>query len=210
MIEMIYEKHLWNSGYQRIACCDEVGRGCLFGSVIAAAVVLKPYDYIDGVRDSKKLSPLKREKLFTEIMKRALAVGVGEIGVDEIERINIRQASRMAMKKAVLELRTPEGKLIQPDSLLIDAESIDLPYEQQSIVRGEDHVHGIAAASIVAKVIRDEMCQQWHMRYPIYGVHRNKGYGTKEHREALKTVGPCAMHRRSFLGKILPGQGEEI
>jgi ribonuclease HII len=200
---MVYEKKLWESGIEYIACCDEVGRGCLFGSVVAAAVVLKPFDHIAGVVDSKKLSAKKRELLFDEIVKKSVAVGIGEVSVPDIEAINIKQASRKAMKIAIENLKTAAGMILKPEYLLIDAETIDLPYAQQSVIRGEDHVHGIAAASIIAKVTRDRMCLAWHRLYPQYGLDSNKGYSTKVHQEALTRYGATPLHRKSFIKKYL-------
>jgi len=203
MISMTFEKELWESGIQLIACCDEVGRGCLFGPVVAAAVILEPYEVIEGVRDSKKLSEKKRNLYYEQIMERAVAVGIGIVSADIIDQINIKQASREAMAKAVKDLKTPWGVPVTPESLLIDAEIIDLNIPQKAITHGEDHVHGIAAASIVAKVTRDRMCQDWHHTYPQYGLDRHKGYGTKLHRDALMSYGPTPMHRKSFIRKIM-------
>ncbi len=197
------EKQLWEKGYQRIACCDEVGRGCLYGDVVAAAVILPPYLHIEGVKDSKKISKKKRQKFHDLIMDQALAVGIGAINAAEIDQINIKQAARKAMKIAVSKLKTKEGAILQPDYLLIDAESLDLPYPQEALIRGEDQSHGIAAASIIAKVYRDRLCQQWHEENSMYGLDRHKGYGTKQHREAIIMYGPAVRHRRSFLKKIL-------
>ena len=203
MEHLPYEKKLWEAGYQRIACCDEVGRGCLFGDVVAAAVILPPFLHMDGVKDSKKLSEKKREKLYDLIMEQVLAVGIGAVKAAEIDEINIKQAARKAMKIAVNELKTKEGASIQPDYLLIDAENLNLPYPQEALIRGEDQSHGIAAASIIAKVHRDRLCQQWHEEYPMYGLDRHKGYGTKQHREAILLYGSVARHRQSFLKNIL-------
>ncbi|MEN1759462.1 ribonuclease HII [Anoxynatronum sibiricum] len=202
-----HEELLWNKNIHRIACCDEVGRGCLFGPVVAAAVILKPYEHLDGVKDSKKLSPSKRTSLYLVIKEKALAVGIGVVAAEEIDRINIKQASRKAMKLAVEDLRDKEGKLIVPEALLIDAEVLDLPYPQRSLIHGEDQVHGIAAASIVAKVIRDQMCESWHEQYPVYGLNQHKGYATKNHREALLKYGPSPLHRLTFIRKLMNGKG---
>lgn len=203
MHTFIYEENLWKNGINYIACCDEVGRGCLFGPVVAAAVILKPHQYIDGVKDSKKLSEKKRELFYNQIIESAEAVGIGVVPVETIEQINIKNASRLAMKVAIENLVTIDGKKIVPEALLIDAEKVDLPIQQQAVIRGEDHVHGIAAASIIAKVTRDRMCLEWHQRFPQYGLDKHKGYGTKSHREAILEYGPSPMHRLSFLTKIL-------
>ncbi len=203
---MIDERTLWEQGVVLVAGCDEVGRGCLFGPVVAAAVVLEPYGFIEGVRDSKKLSEKKRNLYFDQIMKKAIAVGTGFVTAEVIDQINIKQASRKAMAMAVQNLKTPQGVSVIPEALLIDAETIDLPIRQKSIIRGEDQVHGIAAASIIAKVTRDRMCQEWHRMYPEFGIDRHKGYGTKFHREAIKAYGPTPLHRKSFIKKIIPSQ----
>ena len=204
---MVYEKKLWVTGIKRIACCDEVGRGCLFGPVVAAAVILEPWDQIDGVVDSKKIPEKVREQLYDVIMNRAVAVGIGEISVQNIETFNIKQASRMAMKLAIENLATKDGLPVQPEALLIDAETVNLPYPQESMIRGEDQVHGIAAASIIAKVTRDRMCREWHKIYPEYGLDLHKGYATKMHREALIMHGPTPLHRTSFLRNIFRERG---
>lgn len=196
-----YERDAWDSGAEYIAGIDEVGRGCLFGDVVAAAVILPKGLVLEGVNDSKKLSDKKRELLFDIIMKEAVAVGIGIVDVETIDRINIRQASRLAMKQAVHAL-TPS-----PDHLLVDAETVDIPLPQLSIIKGDANSQSIGAASIIAKVTRDRMCKgEWDALYPEYGIAIHKGYATKLHREQLLTLGPTPLHRRSFLGKILGEQ----
>ncbi|ABR48891.1 Ribonuclease H [Alkaliphilus metalliredigens QYMF] len=197
------ENQLWEEGYESIAGCDEVGRGCLFGSVLAATVILPKGLLIEGVKDSKKLSPKRREELYEVIKKNAIAMGVGIISAEVIDQINIRQASRLAMKKSVLSLTTIDGESKIPDYILVDAENIDIAIPQSAIIKGDDRSQGIAAASIVAKVIRDRLCIRWDEEYPNYGIAQHKGYGTKLHREALLKYGPSELHRRSFLKKIL-------
>ncbi|BCG59710.1 ribonuclease HII [Paenibacillus sp. URB8-2] len=198
---LFYEKEVWEQSYFRIAGVDEVGRGCLFGDVVAAAVILPEGLIIEGVDDSKKLTAKKRETLFELIMEQALAVGVGHVDSSRIDEINIKQASRLAMKKAV------EGLGILPDYMLIDAEKIDLPLPQRAIIKGDANSQSIAAASIVAKVTRDRLCEGlWEDLYPDYGIAIHKGYATKLHRERIVTLGPTPMHRRSFLGRILADQ----
>jgi ribonuclease HII len=197
-----HEKELWEQGHRRIAGIDEVGRGCLFGDVVAAAVILPEGLVIEGINDSKKLSEKKREELYSVIMELALAVGIGYADAKTVDRINIKQAARLAMKRA-LEL-LPE----EPDYLLVDAEKVDCPLPQMAIIHGDALSQSIAAASIIAKVTRDRMCLQWDLTYPEYGIAVHKGYATKQHREALEAVGPSALHRRSFLGKILNIQQE--
>lgn len=198
---LFYEKEIWEQSYRSIAGVDEVGRGCLFGDVVAAAVILPVGLIIDGVDDSKKLTAKKRESLFEIIMEQALAVGVGYVNSIVIDEINIKQASRLAMKKAV------EGLSHTPDYMLIDAEKVDLPLPQRSIIKGDANSQSIAAASIVAKVTRDRLCAGlWEDLYPNYGIAIHKGYATKLHRQQITELGPTDMHRRSFLGNILAAQ----
>ncbi len=197
------ENAIWDMGYDYIAFCDEVGRGCLFGSVLAAAVIMPKGLAIEGIRDSKKLSAKKREKLYEIIKEQCIGMGIGTVSAEIIDKINIKNATILAMQKAVLSIKDKNENKITPDYILIDAEKVNLPIPQKSIIKGDDVSHGIASASIVAKVLRDRLCQRWHMDYPDYDVKQNKGYGTKAHREALKEYGPSPMHRKTFLGKIL-------
>lgn len=197
------ENKIWDKGYNYIAVCDEVGRGCLFGSVLAAALIMPRALMIEGIRDSKKLSAKKREELYEIIREECIGMGVGTVSPQLIDKINIKNATRLAMKKAIMSIRDKEDNNIVPDFILIDAEEVDLPIPQRSIVKGDNLSHGIAAASIVAKVLRDRLCQRWHLDYPNYNLKQNKGYGTRQHREALKEYGASPMHRMSFLGKIL-------
>lgn len=198
---LLYEKEGWEQSFCRIAGVDEVGRGCLFGDVVAAAVILPEGLIIEGVDDSKKLSAKKRDVLFELIMEQALAVSVGHVDSAVIDEINIKQASRLAMKKAV------EGLSHTPDYMLIDAEKVDLPLPQRSIIKGDANSQSIAAASIVAKVTRDRLCEGlWEELYPDYGIKIHKGYATKLHREQIVALGPTPMHRRSFISRILAEQ----
>ncbi|MFK4434974.1 ribonuclease HII [Paenibacillus sp. RC21] len=193
-----YEKECWEQSYERIAGIDEVGRGCLFGDVVAAAVILPNGELLEGVDDSKKLTDKKRETYYELIMEKAIAVGVGYVDARTIDAINIKQATRLAMKQAV------EALHISPDYLLVDAEKVDLPISQLSIIKGDANSQSIAAASIIAKVTRDRLCKgEWDAKYPEYGIGIHKGYATKLHREQILTLGPTAMHRRSFLGNLL-------
>jgi ribonuclease HII len=193
-----YEKECWEQSYERIAGIDEVGRGCLFGDVVAAAVILPNGELLEGVDDSKKLTDKKRETYYELIMEKAIAVGVGYVDARTIDVINIKQAARLAMKQAV------EALHISPDYLLVDAEKVDLPISQLSIIKGDANSQSIAAASIIAKVTRDRLCKgEWDAKYPEYGIGIHKGYATKLHREQILTLGPTAMHRRSFLGNLL-------
>lgn len=201
MLEL--ENKYYNKGYELIAGIDEVGRGCLAGDVVACAIIMPKGLRIEGVKDSKKLSQKKREELYQEILDAALAVGIGSLGPEDIDRINIKQATRFTMKFAVENIRTRENKGLVPDILFIDAEEIDSDIEQVSIVKGDDKSHSIACASIVAKVYRDNMCKLWDQEYPGYNIKKHKGYGTKEHRENIIELGPSKIHRMSFLKNIL-------
>jgi Ribonuclease HII len=197
-----YETQLRSQGYASIAGIDEAGRGCLFGDVVAAAVILPPDAVIEDIDDSKKLTEKKREELYEVIMRCAVSVGVGRVDCETIDRINIKQAARLAMKRAVEQLA------VQPDHLLIDAESVDIHIPQTSIIKGDALSQSIAAASIVAKVTRDRLCREWDLLYPQYGIAVHKGYGTKLHREKIIEYGPSPMHRKSFLGKLVHEQLE--
>lgn len=198
-----YERERWNQGFQNIAGIDEVGRGCLFGDVVAAAVILPPQLELDGVNDSKKLSPKKRDSLYDLIMEHAVAVGIGYVDAETIDRINIKQAARLAMKYALEELK------VTPDFLLVDAEKVDSKIPQLALIKGDATSQSIAAASIVAKVTRDRLCQgEWEAKYPEYGIAVHKGYATKLHREQILALGPTPMHRRSFLTNLLVEQQE--
>ncbi|TDF98358.1 ribonuclease HII [Paenibacillus piri] len=192
-----YEQSIWDQGKRCIAGVDEVGRGCLFGDVVAAAVILPPGLVLEEVNDSKKLSPKKREQLFELISDEAVAIGIGIADVPTIERINIKQAARLAMKRAV------EGLEPVPDYLLVDAEKVDMPIEQMAVIHGDALSQSIAAASIVAKVTRDRMCLQWELDYPEYGIALHKGYATKLHRERIQQFGATPLHRKTFLKNIV-------
>jgi ribonuclease HII len=185
-----------------IAGIDEVGRGCLFGDVVAAAVILPPSLVIEGIDDSKKLSEKKRESCYEIIMEYAVAIGIGRVNAEIIDQINIKQAARLAMKRAV------ESMTIQPQYLLIDAESIDMTYPQLAIIKGDQLSQSIAAASIIAKVTRDRLCIDWDKLHPDYGIAIHKGYATKLHRTRILELGPTNLHRRSFLGNIMNEQIE--
>lgn len=203
MVSLKHEQEIWSRGIKLIAFCDEVGRGPLLGSVIAASVILPEGLIIDGVNDSKKLTCAKRELLYQEILKHSLAVGIGEVDNQIIDRINIKQASRLAMKESILNLRSWDGIPVKPEYLLVDAETVDLDIPQQGIIHGDAVCHGIAAASIVAKVTRDRKCLEWDSKYPGYGIASHKGYCTKAHVQALLAHGPTPIHRSSFLRKII-------
>ncbi len=192
-----YERDLWAQGRQWVAGVDEVGRGCLFGDVVAAAVILPEGLILDEVNDSKKLSEKKRDELYEVVLREAVAVGIGIMDVQTIERVNIKQAARLAMKMAVEQLKQC------PDYLLVDAEKVDLPIRQLAVIHGDALSQSIAAASIVAKVTRDRMCLDWDKQYPEYGIAVHKGYATKMHRERILEFGPTPLHRKMFLRKLL-------
>ncbi len=179
-------------GFLRIAGVDEAGRGCLFGPVFAAAVVLDPERPVAGLADSKTLPAERREELAAAIRERAAAWAVASASAAEIDRINIREASRLAMRRAVESLDPP------CDYLLVDALTIDWPVPQQALIKGDARVTAIAAASILAKVERDACLISLAAEYPGYGLDRHKGYPTVEHREALRQLGPTPLHRRSY------------
>jgi ribonuclease HII len=187
-----YERRAREQGFSRIAGVDEVGRGCLFGPVIAGAVILNPDKPIRGLRDSKVLDAEAREELDLEIKSRCIAWAVGGADVFEIDQVNIYQASRLAMRRAV------EALAIAPDYLLIDALKLDLPIEQLPLIDGDARCRAIAAASIVAKVHRDACLNQWDAVFPQYNLASNKGYSTPDHRRALNKHGPTLLHRFSF------------
>lgn len=199
---LTYEQELWAKGWTHIAGIDEVGRGCLFGDVVAAAVILPQGLVIEGIDDSKKLSEKKREQFYDIILDKALAVGVGKVDSVQVDRINIKQAARLAMKFALNQLA------VIPQYLLVDAEKVDSPIPQMPIIHGDALSQSIAAASIVAKVTRDRMCLQWDLEFPEYGIASHKGYATKLHREKLLEYGASPMHRTTFLGKIFNVQQE--
>ncbi|MDQ2712229.1 MAG: ribonuclease HII [Acidobacteriota bacterium] len=187
-----YERQARERGFSRVAGVDEVGRGCLFGPVIAAAVILDPDRPIKNLRDSKIVEQEEREKLARHIKARCVCWAVGGADVYEIDQINIYQASRLAMRRAV------EALAIPPDYLLIDALRLDLPVEQTPLINGDARCRAIAAASLVAKVHRDACLAQWHEVFPQFNLLSNKGYSTPDHRRALREHGPTLMHRFSF------------
>ena len=193
----LYEQSAASQGYCRIAGMDEAGRGPLAGPVVAAAVILNPGKKILGVDDSKKLSPSKRQRLKMEIEEKAVAVSVGIVDVETIDRINILEATKLAMKKAL------EGLEPAADFVLIDALTLpDLTVAQNPIIKGYALSASIAAASIVAKETRDDMMRVYGELYPEYGFAKHKGYGTKDHIDAIRAYGPSPLHRRSFLKNI--------
>lgn len=188
----LLEDRLRREGFSRVAGADEAGRGCLFGPVFAAAVILDPARPVPGLADSKTLAPERRQSLSILIRERALAWAVASASAAEIDRLNIREASRLAIRRAVEALRPP------CDYLLVDALPVDCPVPHQALIKGDARVACIAAASILAKTGRDALMLELDARYPGYGIARHKGYGTAEHLAALRALGPTPLHRRSF------------
>lgn len=197
------EERIYNMGYKYIACIDEVGRGCLAGDVVACSIIMPRNLSIDGIKDSKKLTEKKREDLYEKILSNSIAWGIGRVSPKKIDEINIKESTKLAMKLAVNNLKDKDGNKILPDFLLIDAEKIDMDIDQESVIKGDEKSFGIACASIVAKVYRDRLCTQWDKEYPGYNLKKHKGYGTKEHRELIKDLGPSPIHRITFLKNIL-------
>lgn len=191
-----YEKKIWAKG--RIpAGVDEAGRGPLAGPVVAAAVVLPDDCIIEGLDDSKKLSHSKRKKIFEDVKRVAISYAIGIVEPEEIDKTNILQASLLAMEISVKLLTT------KPDYLLIDGnQRTSLLLVQETIVKGDSKSCSIAAASIIAKVTRDSIMEDYHLKYPDYNFKGHKGYPTKEHYEAIKQHGPCPIHRKTFRGVI--------
>ncbi len=198
-----FEDELNLKEYENIAYIDEVGRGCLLGDVVACAIILPRSLKIDGVKDSKKLSPKKRECLYDIIVENCIGYGFGRVDAEIIDRINIKESTRLAMKLAVENLVDKFERHITPDYLLIDAETVYMNIPQMNIIKGDEKSHGIACASILAKIYRDRLCMEWEEQFPGYNIKQHKGYGTKEHREKLKALGVTPLHRKSFLKKIL-------
>jgi len=192
-VDLTVERTLWRKGFVRVAGVDEAGRGPLAGPVVAAAVVFPKDCTIDGVNDSKQLSPERRELLYEEIQKHAVSVGVGTVEHDVIDRINILRATHLAMRSALRALS------VRPDFAIIDGNSFSdetLPF--LTIIGGDARSFTIAAASIVAKVVRDRRMRELDLRYPGYGFGQHKGYGTQMHLEAIRKYGLCEIHRKSF------------
>jgi ribonuclease HII len=192
---LYYERLAYAQGAKYVAGIDEVGRGCLAGPVVACAIIFPLNTLIEGVKDSKKLSPEKREQLFDVLYKHAISIGIGTVEETIIDEINILRATIKAMEKAV------EALQVKPDHLLIDAlflENLAIP--QFAIKEGDNKSFSIAAASIVAKVTRDRMMLTYSQQYPEYAFSKHKGYGTPEHLEAIAKYGPCPIHRKTFRG----------
>ena len=193
MLELGFEREYWKQGIEHVAGIDEAGRGPLAGPVVAAAVVFPREQWIEGIDDSKKLSEEKRATLFDLIMKSACTIGVGIVSHERIDEINIYQATMKAMAEAVVQLSPVPGHLLIDGPRYHDA---SIPFTP--IVDGDAKCFSIAAASIIAKVTRDRMMVEYDRQFPQYGFAQHKGYGTPQHLAALRTFGPCAIHRRSF------------
>lgn len=189
------EQELYKKGINKICGIDEAGRGPLAGPVVVAAVIMPKDSIIEGVNDSKKVSEKKREKLYEEITQKAIAWGVGIIDQEEIDNINILNATKKGLTTALTQLTE------KPDIILVDAltkiNTLGIPYE--SIIKGDAKSYSIAAASIIAKVTRDRIMRKWDEIYPEYGFEKHKGYGTKAHIEAIQNYGICKIHRKTFV-----------
>ena len=189
------EKSFHEKGIKYIAGIDEAGRGPLAGPVVVASVIMPEDSMIEGVNDSKKVSEKKRENLYDIILEEAISYGIGIIYQDEIDEINILQATKKGLTEAVGQMK------IKPDLIMVDAltgiDTLGIPY--QSIIKGDAKCYSISAASIIAKVTRDRIMREWDTIYPEYGFASHKGYGTAKHIAALKEYGPCPIHRRSFI-----------
>ncbi len=190
--EATHERELRARGFSFVAGADEVGRGSLFGAVVAGAVILSPDNPIRGLDDSKRLEPEQRETLAERIRERSVSWSVAAVDAATIDRINIYEASRLAMRNAVLSLRP------RPDFVLVDAVPLDLPIPQEPLIKGDMRCHAIAAASIIAKVHRDALMREWDRFYPEYGLANHKGYHAPEHIAAIERIGPTPLHRHSF------------
>lgn len=202
MLEYTVEQELFDSGYQYTAGVDEAGRGPLCGPVCAAACILPLGLHIDGLNDSKKLSEKKREKLFDEITENAVAYCVAYASVEEIDQMNILEATLLAMRRAINGLST------KPDFALIDGNICrDFQLPARSVIHGDAISPSIAAASILAKVTRDRLCIELDREYPQYGIAKHKGYGTAEHMNALRTYGPAPIYRKQFI-RFLQNENE--
>lgn len=194
MLEYSIEQSLIDKGFKFVCGVDEAGRGPLCGPVVAAACILPIGLYIEGLNDSKKLSPKKRKQVFDEIIKNAVAYCIAEASVEEIDRLNILEADMLAMQRAV------DGLSVKADFAIIDgnvSRGFNIP--TMTVIKGDATSPSIAAASILAKVTRDEMCKQMDKDYPQYGIAKHKGYGTKQHMDALREFGPAPIHRKKFI-----------
>ena len=194
-----FETNLYNTGIKYIAGIDEAGRGPLAGPVVVGIAIMKPESFIEGINDSKKISEKKREMLYDTITEEAVDWAVGIIDQNEIDKINILNATKKALHMAIDNLK------VKPDRILVDAlEHIDtcgIPYT--SIIKGDAKIYSISAASIIAKVTRDRIMQEYDEIYPQYGFTNHKGYGTAKHIQAIKQYGPCPLHRKTFIKNFI-------
>ena len=203
------EEEIYSNGIKNIAGIDEAGRGPLAGPVVVACVIMPKESMIEGVNDSKKVSEKKREKLYDEIINEAIAYGVGIISQNEIDRINILNATKegltLAIKEMEKNIQEKQRNFSKPEIILVDAltkiDTDHIPYK--SIIKGDSKSYSIAAASIIAKVTRDRIMRQWDEVYPMYGFAKHKGYGTSAHIAAIKEYGLCPLHRKSFVKNIV-------
>ena len=203
MDELTCERELFQKGYRLVAGADEVGRGPLAGPVVAAAVILplEEEKSILGIDDSKKLSKKKRKSLAEKIKESAVAYAIEEVDEETIDKINILQATRLAMKRAIEKLSP------RPDFVLTDGNmTLDISVPQESVVKGDAKIASIGAASILAKVYRDALMEKYAEAFPYYGFERNAGYGTRAHIEAIREMGICTIHRRTFIKKFWDGK----
>ncbi len=191
------EREHWQDGELLIAGMDEAGRGPLAGPVVAACVIMPPNDLILGVDDSKKLTEKRRDELFSAILEKCVAYSVGIVGQETIDSVNILNATRLAFMQAL------DGMAVKPEQVYTDAMPLDCDIPCTSMVKGDARMYSIAAASIIAKVTRDNIMKKYAQEYPQYGFEQHKGYGTKAHYEAIEKCGVLDIHRRSFLKKIL-------
>lgn len=194
-----FEKNLYDEGNKYICGIDEAGRGPLAGPVVVGAVVMKPDSKLEWVNDSKKVTEKRREILYDRILEESLAWGVGIVSWDEIDDLNILNATKKGLTKALKQV--VEKLKTKPDIVLVDAlreiDTLGIPY--QSIIKGDATCYSIACSSIIAKVTRDRIMREYDEAFPEYGFAKHKGYGTKEHIEAIKKYGPCLIHRKSFI-----------
>ncbi len=194
-----FESNLYKTGLKYIAGIDEAGRGPLAGPVVVGIAIMEPNSFIEGINDSKKIAEKKRELLYEKITSEAVDWAVGIVDQKEIDEINILNATKKALHEAISKLK------VKPDRILVDAlEHIDtngIPYT--SIIKGDAKVYSISAASIIAKVTRDRMMQEYDEIYPEYGFAKHKGYGTAQHIQAIKTYGPCLLHRKTFIKNFI-------
>lgn len=193
------ELKLYSDKLQYICGIDEAGRGPLAGPVVVGAVILPKDSFIEGVNDSKKISEKKRERIYEQIIAEAISYGVGIVDQKTIDEINILNATKLGVKLALEQMK------IKPDLILVDAlnnmDTLGIPFK--SVIKGDAKHYSIAAASIIAKVTRDRIMQEWDELYPVYGFAKHKGYGTAAHIQAIKENGPCILHRKSFIKNFI-------